>query len=83
MSNYGRIAQLNFTELEIGISNDKSMLAIEIEDDTDEGDLLILSRTIPSSNLRARIFGILLFTEHSKSYIESKKNHVEVNPISL
>ena len=59
------------------------MLAIEIEDNIDEGDFLILSRTIPSSNLRARIFVILLFTEHSKSYIESKKNYVEVNPIYL
>lgn len=33
------------------MSNDKSMLAIEIEDDTDEGDLLILNLTIPLSDL--------------------------------
>lgn len=33
------------------MSKDKSMLAIEIEDDTDEGDLLILNLTIPLSDL--------------------------------
>ncbi len=38
MSNYGRVAELNFTEPKIRISSDKSMLAIEIEDDTDEGE---------------------------------------------
>lgn len=51
MSNYGRVAKLNFTEPKIRISNDKPLVAIEIEDDTDEGDLLILNLTIPLSDL--------------------------------
>lgn len=66
MSNYGRVAKLNFTEPKIRISNDKPLVAIEIEDDTDEGDLLILNLTIPLSDLWACIFGVFVTLKSCK-----------------